>query len=62
MLEAQVHGDAELKEEIIRTKKIQKMYAKPHDLSGHTSRHMRKYFLALLIVSLFAILLGGNGA
>ena len=62
LLEAQVHGDAELKEEIIRVKEIQKMYAKPHVASGHTSRHTRKYFLAPLIVSLIAILLGGNGA
>ena len=62
LLEAQAYGDAELKEEIIRVKEIQKLYAKPHDSSAHTSRHMRKYFLALLIVSLIAILLGGNGA
>ena len=62
LLEAQVYGDAELKEESVRVKEIQKMYTKPHDSSSHTSKHARKYFLALLIVGLIAILLGGNGA
>ena len=62
LLEAQAYGDAKLKEEIIRVEEIQKMYAKPHDSSGHISKHTRKYFLALLIVGLIAILLGGNGA
>ena len=62
LLEAQVYGDAKLKEEIVRAKEIQKLYAKSHDSSGHTSRQTRKYFLALLIVGLIAILLGGNGA
>ena len=65
LLEAQVYGDAKLKEEIERVKEIQKMYAKPHDSSGRrsqASKNTRKYFLALLIVSLIAILLGGNGA
>ena len=62
LLEAQVYGDAKLKEEIVRVKEIQKLYAKPHGSSGHTSKQTRKYFLALLIVGLIAILLGGNGA
>ena len=62
LLEAQAYGDTELKEEVIRVKEIQKLYAKPHDSSSHTSKHTRKYFLALLIVGLIAILLGGNGA
>ena len=62
LLEAQAYGDTELKEEIIRVKEIQQLYAKPHDSSSHTSKHTRKYFLALLIVGLIAILLGGNGA
>ena len=65
LLEAQAYGDNKLKEEIIRVKEIQKLYAKPNCSSGrksHTIKHTRKYFLALLIVGLMAILLGGNGA
>ena len=65
LLEAQVYDDSELKEEIIRIKEIQKLYAKPRDSSSRrsdTSKKTRKYFLALLIVGLIAILLGGNGA
>ena len=65
LLEAQAYGDAKLKEEIIRVKEIQKLYAKPRyssDPTLHTSRHTLKYFWALLIVGLIAILLGGNGA
>ena len=34
LLEAQVYGDAELREEIIRVKEIQKLYAKSHCSSG----------------------------
>ena len=65
LLEAQAYGDAKLKEEIIRVKEIQELYAKPNCSSGrksYTSKHTRKYFLALLIVGLMAILLGGNAA
>jgi len=65
LLEAQVYGDAELREEIIRIKEIQKLYAKPHYSPGrmsHTSRHTLKYFSALLVVILIATLLGVNGA
>ena len=53
-----------IREEIIRVKEIQKLYAKSHCSSGrrvHKSKHTSKYFLALLIVGLIAILLGGNG-
>jgi hypothetical protein len=65
LAEAQAYGDAKLKEEIIRVKEIQEMYTKPHNSAGRgsqTSKHTLKYFLALLIAGLIAVLLGGSGA
>lgn len=43
----------------------ERLWAKPRnssDIRTQTSRQTLKYFLALLIVGLFAILLGENGA
>lgn len=56
--------NAELQYEIKRAKEIHKLYIKHHrfDHFNNTSRYTRIYFLALLIVILIAVLLGGNGA
>ena len=65
LLEAQACGDAKLKEQIKRVEEIQKRCAKPRnssDVRTQTSRQTLTYLLALLIVGLLAILLGGNGA
>ena len=56
LAEAQICGSAELKKEIERVKKIQKLYAK-----NDSSRRLLRYILVLLIIGLIAILSGGNG-
>ena len=60
LLEAQVYGDAKLKEEIKRVKEIHKLYInhRQFDHINHTSRYTSKYVLTLLIVTFIAILLG----
>ena len=65
LLEAQVYGDARLKEEIQRMTEIRKMYTKPRKSSGDGANKIQRtlrYVLALLAVILLAVSLGGNGA